>query len=97
MLPSEPSPELLAVAKRMVWFKPPEETLRDASLFLGYLMIYGTIEDLRVAMEHYGEDAFRTALAEANPGLFDPRSWTYWHLRLGLGQPPPLPVRHFAE
>ena len=49
MKPASPSAELLAVARRMVWFKPAEKTLDDDVLFLNHVMTYGTLEDLRVA------------------------------------------------
>ena len=48
--PPDP-PELLAVAKRVVWFKPPEVTLADDVFFLNFLMVYGTLEDLAVARQ----------------------------------------------
>ena len=56
------SPELLAVAKRMVWFKPPESTLANDVFFLNYLMVYGTAEDIVVARQRYDDDDFRRAL-----------------------------------
>lgn len=36
-----PRTELLRVAKRVVWFKPPEETLRDPVFFLNHVMTVG--------------------------------------------------------
>lgn len=93
--PPQHSPELLAVAKRMVWFKPPAATLADDILFLNYLMIYGTVEDLTVARQRYHDDDFRAALRHALPGIFDARSWAYWHAHLGMGHAPPRPVRKF--
>lgn len=97
MTPASPSRELLAVARRMVWFKPPEVTLRDDILFLNHLMTYGTIEDLEVARRFYDDDDFRRALKGALPGVFDARSWSYWHLVLGMGPAPPLPVRQLPQ
>ena len=96
MTPIPAAPELLATARRVVWFKPPEDALRNPTLFLNHLMVWGTLEDLRVALDHYTEDDLRRALAQPIPGVFDARSWAYWHLRLGLGQPPPLPVRELS-
>lgn len=95
---SEPAPhppELLAVAKRVVWFKPPEVTLADDLFFLNFLMVYGTLEDVEVARQRYDDDDFRGALRNAMPGIFDARSWAYWHARLGMGPAPPRPVRKF--
>jgi hypothetical protein len=34
------TPELLAVAERVVWFKPPAEALADPIHFLAYVMTY---------------------------------------------------------
>ena len=93
--PPPHSRELLAVARRVVWFKPPAVTLADDTLFLNYLMVYGTIEDLAVARRRYDDDDFRGALRDALPGIFDARSWAYWHARLDMGPAPPLPVREF--
>ena len=67
--PTRPA-ALLRVAKRMVWFKPPEETLRDQVFFINHLMTYGTIEDVRVARIHYSEDDFRDAFAARPPRDF---------------------------
>jgi len=39
-----PTEDLLQVAKRVVWFQTPQETLRDPVLFLCHVMTYGMIE-----------------------------------------------------
>jgi len=46
--------------------------------------VFGTWEDICFALDHYGKTAFREALQSAPPGLFDNRSWLYWHHRLHL-------------
>ena len=96
-LPATPS--LLAVARRVVWFKQPEETLADPIHFLAHVMTYGTAEDLQALNDSVGAHALREVLRHPPPGVFDGRSWAYWHYRLGLtppGQPvPPLPQRRF--
>jgi len=96
-LPATPS--LLAVARRVVWFKQPEEALADPVHFLAHVMTYGTAEDLQALNDSVGADALREVLRHPPPGVFDGRSWAYWHYRLGLtppGQPvPPLPQRCF--
>ena len=96
-LPATPS--LLAVARRVVWFKQPEEALADPVHFLAHVMTYGTAEDLQALNDSVGADALREGLRHPPPGVFDGRSWAYWHYRLGLtppGQPvPPLPQRRF--
>jgi hypothetical protein len=84
---------LLAVARRVVWFKEPFETLADPAHFLAHVMTYGTVEDLRAAQEALGPNDFREALEHAPPGIFDPRSWAYWNLKYAITPTPALPVR----
>jgi hypothetical protein len=88
--------DLERVASRLVWWKQPAETLTDSHRFLAQVMTYGTVEDLAVVQRHFPERAFREVLADPPPGVFDPRSWAYWHLRFGLAAPE-LPKRRLAE
>jgi hypothetical protein len=92
-----PDAELLALARRIVWFEPPEVALANRNRFLAYLMTYGTAADLAVAEGYFTEDDFREALDHAPPGIMDSRSWAYWNLRAGRYPPPPMPVRHIPE
>ena len=93
MKPVAPSSALLRVARQVAWFQPPEETLRNPVLFLNHAMTRGTIEELRVVRDHFGPEEFRNALRNAHPGIFDARSWSYWHLMLDMTPTPPLPER----
>ena len=34
------------VARRVVWFRPPEETLKDETFFLNHVMIHGLADDI---------------------------------------------------
>ena len=34
------------VARRVVWFDSPEQTLSNPPLFLAHLMVYGTLEEV---------------------------------------------------
>jgi hypothetical protein len=85
--------ELEQVAARVFWWKSPAEALADPSRFLAQVMVYGTVEDLAAVRRHFPESAFREVLAAPPPGVFDPRSWAYWHVVLGLGPAPELPRR----
>ena len=87
------SPHLAAIARRVCWWEPVAATLANTPLFLCRVMALGTWEDICIALGHYGRDAFREALQNAPPGLFDPRSWHYWHHRLKLLPVPSLPQR----
>ncbi len=86
-------PHLAAIARRVCWWEPAASTLENTSLFLCRIMALATWEDICVALDHYGKNAFREALQNAPPGLFDPRSWHYWHHRLELLPVPSLPER----
>jgi hypothetical protein len=94
MKPLVSTPALRAVAQRVVWFKEPEEALADPVHFLAHVMTYGTPEDLAVVRNAVPREAFREALDNAPPGVFDARSWAYWNLVIANRTPaPPLPVR----
>jgi hypothetical protein len=96
MKPLPLTPELLAVARRVVWFKEPAQALAEPILFLSHVMNYGTPQDLAALQGLVGKDEFREVLDHAPPGVFDRRSWAYWHLICERVPAPPLPARHFA-
>lgn len=93
MKPLPGTAALLAVARRVVWFKEPSAALADPVHLLAHAMTYGTVEDIAALQEVVGREGFREALEEAPPGIFDPRSWAYWNLVCGRRPTPPLPVR----
>ncbi len=97
MKPLPETPELLAVAKRVVWFTPPAEALADPVHFLAHVMTYGTAEDLRALDGVAGLNEFKETLDNAPAGVFDARSWAYWNLKCGRAPAPPLPVRRGLE
>ena len=90
------TPELLRVARRVVWFKDPAEALADPLHLLAHAMTYGSIEDIVTLQAVVGKEGFREALEHAPPGIFDARSWAYWNLVHGRQPTPPLPVRDFG-
>jgi hypothetical protein len=83
----------LALARKYVWWKPPDEALGARGHFLAHVMTYGTVEDVRWMVEFFGEGSLRAALKHAPPGVLNSRSWYFWHLRLGVEPIPPLPKR----
>jgi hypothetical protein len=85
--------ELEAMARRVYWWKSPAEALADPLRLLAQVMVYGTVEDLVVARRHFPREAFRRVLDEPPTGVFDPRSWAYWHVVFGLEPPDELPQR----
>lgn len=88
--------DLERVASRLFWWKSPAEALADPIRFLAQVMTYGTVEDLTVVRRHFSETAFREVLAKPPAGVFDPRSWNYWHVVFGLKTPAELPKRRLG-
>jgi len=87
--------DLLAVARRVVWFKSPEEALNDPARFLAHVMTYGSVEDIKTVRSVTEARDFREALEHASPGIFDKRSWAYWNLKCNRQPTPPMPERRF--
>lgn len=96
----DPSDALLRrLASKYVWWKTPEEALVFRRRVVAQVMDSGDYSDVVALAAAIGDDALRDALLRAGPGEFSPRSWAYWHYRLGLArvdEAPPLPVRRFA-
>lgn len=93
MKPLPHTPDLDAVARRIVWFEEPAKALAATPRFVAYAMTFGTADEMRTIRRHLTDDDLREALRHAPPGIFDARSWAFWHVRLGCFEPPPLPVR----
>lgn len=88
--------ELLRVAKKVVWYDRPEETLADLNTFLTHLMVYGSSGDVAVVERYVPEQEFRGVLEEAPAGVFTQERWKGWHERFGMPVPP-LPRRRFPD
>ena len=86
-------PELQRLARRLFWWKSPAEALADPRRFLTQVMTLGTWDDVQVARRYWTEEDFHAVLRDPSPGVFDARSWSYWHCVLGVEPVPPLPRR----
>ena len=84
---------MIAIARRLVWSEEPADALEQPLSFLTQVMVNGQLEDVLMVQEAVGMGAFADVLKAAPPGVFDPRSWFYWHLKCGVWPPPPLPER----
>ena len=93
MNPIPHTPETDALARRLLWFEDPADALADPVRFLAYAFEAATHEDMALLRRHLTEADFRAALAAAPPGIIRPRSWAYWHARLGNAPAPPMPHR----
>lgn len=88
--------ELLKVAKKVVWYDRPEQTLGDLKTFLTHLMVYGALADVAVVERYVPEGEFRRVLEGAPAGVFTAEAWKRWHERFGLAVPA-MPRRHFPD
>jgi hypothetical protein len=93
MKPLPLTAEIAAIAKRVVWFEEPPQAVADPIRFLAYTMTYGDHADINVIRQHLSEGDLREAIEKAPPGIFDPRSWAYWNVKLGRCPTPPMPER----
>lgn len=89
---------LRQLAARYIWWKTPDEATRRPQRVIAQVMNVGDYADVQCMAEQLGDDRLRDTLVHAEAGQFNPRSWHYWHYRLGLvrpGQVPTLPRRTF--
>jgi hypothetical protein len=90
---------LKALAAKYVWWKSADEAMAWPERVIAQVMDIGDWDDVQMLASKVGDDALREVLAHAQAGQFNPRSWAYWHYRLGLcevDEVPPLPVRRFG-
>ncbi len=83
---------LTSIAARLMWWLEPEAALARRARFVMQVMTLGTWEDVQAVRSAFGWEAFREALDQAEPGVFDARSWAYWHAVFKRAAPP-LPPR----
>ena len=90
---------LRALAAKYIWWKTPDEAMQWPERVIAQVMDIGDWDDVQALVSEVGDDALREVLAHAQAGQFSPRSWAFWHYRLGLcevDKVPPLPVRRFG-
>lgn len=55
------------------------------------IMVMGTWEDILACAQRYGQEGFAKVLDNPPRGLFDAKSWNFWHKKMGRIPVPPLP------
>lgn len=85
--------ELEILAHKLLWWKSPTAALQDTPRFLAQVMVYGTPEDIGLIQKYFTPADLLAILKNPPVGVFDGRSWAYWHLKLDNYPPPPLPTR----
>jgi hypothetical protein len=93
-LPS--TPELRRLARRLIWFEKPGDALRDRMRLAAYALTYGTHADVKLLRRYMPIRQLHQLLKRPPPGIFDARSWAYWHLKLTGKPAPALPRRRLT-
>ena len=90
---------LKRLAGKYIWWKTPDEAVAMPARVVAQVMNIGDYDDVQALAHQVGDQYLRDVLVHAEIGLFNERSWVYWHYRLGLAAPgrvPPLPTRTLA-
>lgn len=91
---------LKKMASKYVWFKTPDTALELPHRVIAQVMDLGIWEDLLKLENFFGKATLRKVLRTAEIGQFRPKSWHFWHYRLGLaevGKVPPMPRRKLSR
>ena len=80
--------QLKRIAEELFWWQAPEVSLANPRRFLMQVMTLGSWKEVEDVREAFGADALRDALVNAEPGVFDGKSWSYWHVVFGLPERP---------
>ena len=90
--PAQPAADRLLreMARKYLWWLKPGETAQPDSVIAQVMELgdYGDVLRLEAAL---GRERLAGALRGAAPGRLSPRSWSYWHHRLGLAAPGRVP------
>ena len=83
-------------ASKYVWWKTADDACRFSGRIIAQVMELGDYDDVLILIEEFPKSELIQILSTAEAGLFSPKSWSFWHYKLGLsevGAVPPLPVR----
>jgi len=85
---------------RYIWWQPAKASLKEPDRILIQVMNLGVLEDVQKLDRLFPPSQLRTLTQKSLPGQLTPKSWCWWHLKLGLAatysQIPPPPRRIFA-
>ena len=82
------------VAQRVIWWKTPEDALKTPNHLIAHAMAHGLLEDILILQNKFGLAAFQAVLKNPPAGIFDKKSWVFWHIRFNYPLTP-LPTRRF--
>lgn len=95
MLNIKPCKELDKLATRYVWWNSREWAYIHVDIFLSNVMDLGNWDDIQCLRREVSDQVLKQVLINAPAGYFHPRSWDYWHVKLGIKPIPPLPKRKY--
>jgi hypothetical protein len=71
--------QLESIAARVFPDSSPSVSLLNPSRFLAHVMSAGSLDEIRIIKDHFGEPAFRSVLNSPPLQCFDRPSWNMWH------------------
>ena len=77
--------------ERLVWW--PSGRSATPEKLAARAMVMGGWKDIAEARRRFGAGIFAKVLDNAPRGLFDAKSWNYWHKKTGRLPVPPRPVQ----
>ncbi len=90
---------LALLAQKYIWWKSPQDAVDQPERVIAQVMNIGDFEDIQRLEALAGTKMLVDVLTQAEIGQFTPRSWSYWHYRLGIaaiGEVPALPSRRLG-
>ena len=91
---------LIALSTRYCWDSIPAAAPSEPERVILRTMDVGAWEDVLELECVFGRRRLVAVLRGASAGALTPRSWSFWHYRLGLADsdtpPPPRPVRRLG-
>lgn len=78
--------------ERLFWWD--DNHPRSPQRIAAQVMVFGSLDDIRETGERFGSGIFGKVLDNPPSGIFDKKSWSYWHKKLGRPVPafPAQPV-----
>jgi hypothetical protein len=96
---TEPEVTAQALAPRYLWWRRDFDFQTDLGALVAQVMDIGDFQDAHDLLNQLGPEPFVAVLREARPGALRPKSWSYWHYKLGVTpfdqEPPPVPKRTY--
>jgi hypothetical protein len=78
------SEELACLAKRYIWWKTVDRAMENPEQIVAQVMNMGAWDDVCRLVDLIGDEGLCRVIKHAEIGIFNERSWHYWHYRLGL-------------